>query len=90
MESKSLAKLHAELEEGALARGAKTGGLGFDAKGAKAEKGDEAEGAKAREGGRVVFGALINRGAVLLATCALAPCGVHLLGRQLLQAARHM
>ena len=38
MEAKKLAKLHAELEEGATSRGAKTGGLGFDAKGAKAEK----------------------------------------------------
>lgn len=33
-----MAKLHAELEESAASRGAKTGGLGFDAKGAKAEK----------------------------------------------------
>ena len=38
MEAKRLAKLHTDLEEGAKSRGAKTGGLGFDSKQAKAEK----------------------------------------------------
>ncbi|KAL1526421.1 hypothetical protein AB1Y20_015133 [Prymnesium parvum] len=38
MEAKKLASLHAQLEEGAASRGGKTGGLGFDAKDAKAQK----------------------------------------------------
>ena len=37
MEAK-LARLHAELEEGAASRGAKTGGLGLDAKSLRSEK----------------------------------------------------